>query len=193
MPEGIFSPLHILILLLSAFIVLGYRFSSFFSYSGGRTNGSHNRAQESQFWGVLVGGITDVFSSSILGTPLVIYVMAKFDVSSTSSGHAVTSIVHANLWLYGMQLAVGLSCSAFGGYVAAWIAKRDELLNGLLSSFLCVAIGLYSIFLGKGDQSLLAQILSYAILGLGIVIVVVSFATPLTVNYGNGRRRRRWR
>jgi len=85
--------------------------------------------------------------------------MAKFDVSSTSSGHAVTSIVHANLWLYGMQLAVGLSCSAFGGYVAAWIAKRDELLNGLLSSFLCVAIGLYSIFLGKGDQSLLAQIL----------------------------------
>jgi hypothetical protein len=42
-------------------------------------------------------------------------------------------------------------------------------------------------------DSLLAQILYYAILGLGIVIVVVSFATPLTVNYGNGRRRRRWR
>jgi hypothetical protein len=39
-------------------------------------------------------------------------------------------------------------------------------------------------------DSLLSQILSYAILGLGIVIVVISFATPLTVNYGYGRRRR---
>jgi hypothetical protein len=37
--------------------------------------------------------------------------------------------------------------------VAAWIAKHDELLNGLLSSFLCTAIeliGLFSALLGKG-------------------------------------------
>jgi hypothetical protein len=40
-------------------------------------------------------------------------------------------------------------------------------------------------------NSPLSQILSYVILGLGIVIVVISFATPLTVNYGNGRQRRR--
>lgn len=40
-------------------------------------------------------------------------------------------------------------------------------------------------------DSLLAQVLAYTILGLGIVIVIISFATPLTVNYGNGRRRHR--
>lgn len=39
-------------------------------------------------------------------------------------------------------------------------------------------------------DSTLAEVFSYAIPGLGIVILAISFATPLTVNYGNGRRRR---
>ena len=47
-------------------------------------------------------------------------------------------------------------------YVAARIAKHHELLNGLLSSFLYAAMGLYSILLGKGGQSLLMQILLFA-------------------------------
>jgi hypothetical protein len=64
--------------------------------------------------------------------------------------------------LYGLQLTIGLGCSALGGYVAAWIAKHDELLNGLLSSFLCTAIGLYSVFSGKDSQSVLVQIILLA-------------------------------
>ncbi len=40
-------------------------------------------------------------------------------------------------------------------------------------------------------DSTLAQIMAYAFLGLAIVIVIMSFVTPLTVNYGNGRQRRR--
>ena len=38
------------------------------------------------------------------------------------------------------------------------IAKHDELLNGLLSSFLCTAIGVYSVFSGKDSPSLRVQI-----------------------------------
>ena len=40
-------------------------------------------------------------------------------------------------------------------------------------------------------DSTLAQIMAYTILGLGILIVIISFAAPLTVNYGNGRQRQR--
>ena len=33
-------------------------------------------------------------------------------------------------------------CSILGGYVAAWLAKHDELLNGALSAWLCIAFGI---------------------------------------------------
>ena len=61
-----------------------------------------------------------------------------------------------------MEMAIGVGCSALGRYVAAWIAQHDEPLNGLLSSFLCTAIGFYSIVVGKGAQSLAVQILFLA-------------------------------
>jgi hypothetical protein len=47
-----------------------------------------------------------------------------------------------------MSLA-GLVCSALGGYVAAWFSKHDELLNGGLSSFLCVLISLSQLTKGN--------------------------------------------
>jgi hypothetical protein len=46
------------------------------------------------------------------------------------------AVSHATPWLYGAQLLVGLACSVLGGYVAAWLAKHDELLNRTLSAFL---------------------------------------------------------
>jgi hypothetical protein len=75
---------------------------------------------------------------------------------------AIASAIQTGGWLYWLVLAIGLGCSAFGGYVAAWIAQHNETLNELLSSFVCTAIALYSILLGRGAQSLLAQILLLA-------------------------------
>ncbi len=57
-----------------------------------------------------------------------------------------------------MQLGIGLACSVLGGYVAAWMAKHDELLNGVLASFLCTAFGVYSILSGKGVGSVGEQV-----------------------------------
>jgi hypothetical protein len=127
-----FSPLHILILLLSAFIVLGLPLLTILLLIWWANKRQPQPGTRISIPGVPVSGITDVFSSSILGTPLVIYVMAKFDVSSTSSGHAVTSIVHANPWLYGMQLAVGLSCSAFGD---TWLLGSQNATNCSMAYF----------------------------------------------------------
>jgi hypothetical protein len=68
-------------------------------------------------------------------------------------------VIHGNVPLYVGQLLVGLACSVLGGYVAAWLAKHDELLNGGLSCFLCVALGIYTMASGKDSNALWVQIL----------------------------------
>ena len=112
--------------------------------------------------GVLIAGIIGILSSSVLGIPLAVYAVSKVDLAHTPKdqlGAAVAAVSHGNPWLYGTQLAVGLTCSVLAGYVAAWLAKHDELLNGTLSSFLCVAIGIYSIASGKDSHAHWVQIL----------------------------------
>lgn len=104
----------------------------------------------------------DVLSSTLMGIPLAIYAVSKVDLAHTPKeqlGSAIAAVSHATPWLYGTQLLLGLACSVLGGYVAAWLAKHDELLNGALSSFLCVMIGIYSIASGKDSHALWVQIL----------------------------------
>lgn len=104
----------------------------------------------------MVGGIVDVVSSSLMGIPLAVYALSKVDVAHTPKeqlGSAIVAVSHGTPWLHAMQLLVGLGCSVLGGYVAASLAKHDELLNGTLSAFLCVAIGIYSIASGKDSNA----------------------------------------
>jgi hypothetical protein len=53
----------------------------------------------------------------------------------------------------------GLACSALAGYVAAWLAKHDELLNGGLSSFLCVLFALFQLRNGNNYYPLSVRVL----------------------------------
>src|SRR5215468_12200931 len=107
--------------------------------------------------GVLIGAIVDVVASGIAGIPLVLYVMTQMGFTDAPTGQdqaaAVTSLVHADTTLHSIQLALGLACSIPGGYVAARIAKHDEVLNGALSSFLCILLGIYSAASGKALES----------------------------------------
>jgi hypothetical protein len=113
--------------------------------------------------GVLVGGITDVGATIILGVPLaLIFVVAKVDFVHMPKDQvqaAVAAAIHGNTFLYAVQVLIGAACSVLGGYVAARIAKHDELLNGALSSFLCIGMGLYSVVGGKDSSSLPVQLL----------------------------------
>lgn len=164
MLEGLFEPLHILIILLVAIVIFGIPLLLLFRFAKwlDKRQLSRPRARVS-FVGVVMGGITDVVASGILGIPLIIYVMVKYHPSrANGDSAAIVSSIHANTWLYGSQLALGLGCSVLGGYIAARIAKHDELLNGLLSSFLCTAIGICSILSGKAAQSMLTQVLLLA-------------------------------
>jgi hypothetical protein len=105
--------------------------------------------------GVVIGGIVDVVTSGLLGVPMVIYAMSRIDLSHTPSSQvsmAVTKLIQASPALRSVELLLGLICSVLGGYVAAWLAKRDELLNGGLSSFLCVTLGIYAVTTGRDSN-----------------------------------------
>lgn len=108
------------------------------------------------FKGIAIGGITDVVLSGILGIPLSIYVISTqglLGLPKDQLGIAAVEAIHSNVGLYSVQLFIGLSCSIFGGYIAAWLAKHDEILNGVLASWLCVGIGVYSLVFGKASDS----------------------------------------
>lgn len=161
MLEGLFSPLHLVILVLMALIVFGLPLLIVFLLARWLDRRLQRRpGVRVSILGIVMGGITDVVSSSILAMPVIIYVMVKHDLFHAPNGSAaIASLIHSSAWLYGLQLTIGIGCSVLGGYVAAWIAKHDEPLNGLLSSFLCAAIGVYSLFSGKDSQSVFVQIL----------------------------------
>jgi hypothetical protein len=83
--------------------------------------------------GVLVGGVTDIVATVILTIPLIVYMIATELTGSPKDQPqaAVMAAIRANTLLYGLQSLVGLACSVLGGYVAARVAKHDELHNFL--------------------------------------------------------------
>src|SRR4051812_13143051 len=92
---------------------------------------------------IIVGGITDVGLSMLLGIPFSIYVASSRglrELPARQMSTAIITAVQSSVGLSALQFAIGFSCSVLGGYVAATIAKRNELLNGLLASWLCVGI-----------------------------------------------------
>ncbi len=115
---------------------------------------------------VLIGSVADIISSFAIGVALSIgaVVLAALSHPRISAKVALHSPI-----LVAAEILFGMLCSVFGGFVAAWIAKHDELLHGCLSSVLCVALGIVGISLGWGNEPLWQQILLVAaspILGL---------------------------
>lgn len=101
--------------------------------------------------GVLVGGFTDVVTSFLIGIPLAAYAVFKSRAASGVGAVAAETTyarMHAHPAISAIQLLVSLLCSAFGGYVAAAIARHDERLNGTLSCWLCIGLGLALLPLG---------------------------------------------
>jgi hypothetical protein len=110
--------------------------------------------------GMVVGGITDIVATVILTLPLVIYVITELtDTLKDPLQAAVTATIQADPLLYGLESVIGLACSVLGGYVAARVAKHDELLNGLLASSLPVAFGVYSLATTNDSGPLLLPVL----------------------------------
>ena len=112
--------------------------------------------------GVLIGGLIDVVSSFLVGLPFAIYAVLKVDLAHTPKDQiaaATTAVLNTHPGIYASQIGMGLACSILGGYISARLAKHDEILNGALSSWLCVLIGIFTITFGKDSHSFAMQAL----------------------------------
>lgn len=110
--------------------------------------------------GALIGGVLDIVLSAIIGIPFGIYALVTGHLANTPReqlGAALAASIHARPALYIAQLLIGLVCTLIGGYVAAVIAKHDEVLNGLVSSFVCVAVGVFSIARGRQHEGAMME------------------------------------
>jgi hypothetical protein len=112
--------------------------------------------------GVLAGAVTDIVLTNLFTVPVGVYAMLTNGILHLPKGQqqaAMIAAIQANAGLYATATIIGCGCSILGGYVAAWIAKKSELLNGGLSAFLCVSFGLYAIGTGKQNEPLWLAIL----------------------------------
>jgi hypothetical protein len=114
--------------------------------------------------GILLGGITDIFATGIVAFPLAIVAAVRTNfagVPASELGKALVAAVQASPGLRIAYLVLVAMCSVLGGYVAAREAKRGELLNGALSAFLCVGLGINSMLGGHSTIPLWQHLASF--------------------------------
>jgi hypothetical protein len=98
--------------------------------------------------GVAIGGIVDIVSTNIVVLPVMVYIL----ISSASSGldaGSVRQVLMASNAFRVSSSVLGALCSVLGGYVSARIAKHHKVLNGALSSILCIGLGVYALLSGS--------------------------------------------
>jgi hypothetical protein len=106
--------------------------------------------------GVLVGGVVDIVATAVALIPLIAVAMACVDAAALPEAQrtgALLEVLNATPALFAAGLLLGSLCSVLGGYVAARIAGRAEVLNGALSAFLCLGFSLYALTTGDGAAS----------------------------------------
>src|SRR2546425_2594959 len=118
------------------------------------------------FKGIVVGAIADIVGTNILAIPVVMIAALKVDllhVAKEQQTRVLLNTIRATPSLHIAQLLVGSFCSVLGGYLAARIAKRTEVLNGALSAFLCVGLGIYAVATGRDTTGPWASALFFAL------------------------------
>jgi hypothetical protein len=92
--------------------------------------------------GVIIGAVTDVVGTNIWGLIAIVYI---FSVYHLHQGPELTDALKNDPVIFILNWIIGGGFTVLGGYIAARIAKHDELLNGTLASFLCVLFALLAI------------------------------------------------
>jgi hypothetical protein len=116
--------------------------------------------------GVVIGNIVDIVSTNIAVLPIMIYILISSGPSEYTAD-SIAQVLMASSTFRVSSVILGALCSVLAGYVSAQMAKHDEVLNGALSSILCVAGGVYSVFSGSAALHLALLPLSPALGALG--------------------------
>src|SRR5215207_3911448 len=104
--------------------------------------------------GVLIGGVSDIVATNIITLPLFMYVASTSSSPGAAGGGAGSAVLGALQASPSLQVAtwiLGLLATILGGYVAAFIARTTHVRCGALSSWLCVASGIYGMVAGVGE------------------------------------------
>lgn len=124
--------------------------------------------------GIAVGAIADIVLTNIAALPLMFFIIHSLkaaNVPHEQMSAAVTEAIMGNPLYFLLSSVTGGICSIIGGYISAKIAKHDEILNGALSSILCVGIGIYAFMGGSGTiplwRHVILLILSPALAAFG--------------------------
>lgn len=105
--------------------------------------------------GVLVGGVTNIAAANLLNFPIGVYVMTTtgvLDLPSAVRKAVYLDALHANPALFALSLMTWALTSILGGYVAARIARENEIIVGALSSWTCIALAANSLVQGLSGQ-----------------------------------------
>ncbi len=97
--------------------------------------------------GIFLGGILDVGMSMLLNTIFILFWTMQFIGAFKGAELAakISEVVANTPAIFAGTFVIGSLCSILGGYVSARIAKQHEVLNGALSSWLCIALGVYGL------------------------------------------------
>ena len=109
--------------------------------------------------GIIIGSISDIILTNLFTIPLLIYVIYHMGSTELPTADALLKELKNNSFYNTIAFLIGSVCSIIGGYIAARIAKSNELLNGTLASFLCVGMGIYSILSGTSKYTLTIHLL----------------------------------
>lgn len=120
-----------------------------------------------QFIGIVVGNIADFVVSFILAI-IIMFPVGFMQARSLIAGgahptpaQATRALVTSPTFMV-LTLIAGAIGSLAGGYIAAWIAQRRQLVCGLLSSLLCIIDYVWTIAT-RGSSS---YVLTLALIGL---------------------------
>lgn len=106
--------------------------------------------------GILLGGITDIVSTFVLGLPTGLVALSRLDYAHIPQErlHGAIAAALAAPSVFAAQTFAGLIGSFLGGVVAAGVARRNELLNGALSAVLCISLGIVVLITGHNQYPL---------------------------------------
>src|SRR5262249_23222630 len=98
--------------------------------------------------GAVIGNVADIVSTNIMVLPVAAYILISSAPSLHTADSAIQVLMASSVYMVS-SIILGALCSVLGGYVSARIAKHDEVLNGALSSILCVGFGMSALITGS--------------------------------------------
>jgi hypothetical protein len=93
---------------------------------------------------IIVGAVVDWVATLTFTLPVILYATISRGLSRLPPAQMKPAITNAmqHGWLFVATVLIGTLCTIFGSYIAGVLAKRAQVLNGVLSALLLVLIGL---------------------------------------------------